>query len=382
MQLNASTINARSVNGAARFAVHAAADAIAEFGAELDGVRTQHLAGEAVAHFDAAFLASATRFAGAELGVVVDAVLAQTVARSGRGDAAIAVAADLYYTRTLYGYGSAEISLVMFAEVGVVFIDGEGDLRPLVIEADIARVQLGGGSGEISISGELDASAIRRAGMSANPIAVDGALEASHLYDGVRYVGGYGDAAFDVAIEDAGMLRQAHIGSVDFSIDAASEWRVERPTLAGEAPTVLLAQGDFHVRKFFAGAVLMAVSGELDASVFVRGDGGAAIVVAAAATGYKTTHVALEGQAAWIEAALGGRLVKAINGDAALSLAVESNGWRRAKPIDGSAVIEVLGSSTGYINTQAEDDAEQAFTRPQVQREFARPAAQRDWIRT
>lgn len=380
MQLNASPINTRSVNGAARAVVHAAADVIAGFAAELDGVRKQHFGGEAVAHFDVAFLASATRFAGVDLGIVVDSGLAQTVARSGRGDAAIVVDADLYYTRTLYGYGSAEIGLLMYAEVGVAFIDGEAPLSPLSAQADIARVLVGGGSGVLALFGELDASAVRRTTMYAEPIAIGGTLEASHVHGGVRYVGGYGDAAIDVVAEDAGMLRQAHIGSLDFRVDAASDWRIERPTLAGAAQVALLAQGDFHVRKFFDATSQVALAGEMDGAIFVRGEGGAAIVVAAAATGYKITHVVLEGQAAGVDAELGGRLAKAIDGGAVVSLACESN-WRRARSMDGSAVIEALGSSTGYINTQAEDDSEQVFTRPSVQREFSRPAAQRDWIR-
>ena len=382
MQLNASPINARSVNGAARIAVLAAADVIAGFAAELDVVRTQHFAGDVVASVVGEFEGSAERFAAGDLAIVVAADIAQTVTRSGRGDATLAIDADLFYTRTLYGYGSAEISLSMYAEVGVAFIDGEATLHPLIAEADFARARPGGGHGVIAMLVEMDASAIRRAPMVADPIAVSGTMEASHIHDGVRYVGWYSDAPIEIDAEDAGMLRQAHIGSLDFGIGAASEWRVELPTLAGEASAVLLAQGDFHVRKFFEGAASMAVGGGLDGAVFVRGDGDAAVVIAASGTGYKTTHVVLEGRAVAIDCALDGRITKAIDGGAAVSMELESGLWRVARLMDGAAVIEALGSATGYVNPQAEDDAEQVFTRPAVPREFIRPAVQRDWIRS
>lgn len=380
MQLNASTLNARSVNGAARTAVYAAADIVAGLVAELDGVCKTHLAGDAVTQFGAWFESSATRFGGGEVAFSVGADLAQNITRSGRGDAVLAVDADLFYTRTRYGYGSADISLLMYGHVGVMFIDGESYLSPLIPELDLARCQEGRGDCALAVVGELDPSAMRYATSSAPPIEVSGELEASHIHDGALYVGGYGAAKTVLVAEDAGMLRQAHLGSFDFSVDAASSWRIERPTLAGDAAVSIQFGGDFLVFKFLNSAATVAVAGELDGQIFVRGEGVAPLVVAASGIGYKTTHVSLSA-ALDASADMDGAILKCGQGDLLASLIIEGYAQIK-KAANGDAVIEVLGVSDLYTNPNANDNTEQNFMRPSIQRGFGRQAAQRDWNRT
>lgn len=382
MQLNATSINARSVNsGAARSIVHADSDFISGILAGLDGIRVQMCDGVAVAHVNAEMDSGAIRMGRVDLGFVFGASLAQTVTRSGRGDAVLDVDASLYYMRTQYGYGSAEISLLAFADVGVVFIDGEAQLQPLIPEIELSRMQLGAGDGVIEFSGDFEASAIRHAPMVVEGILMSGELDASHISGGVLYVGGYGSADIDLVAEDAGMRRQAHIGSADFIFSAYIEPRIERPTLAGEAVMHLLVSGDFLVSKFFHAMAPVEISGAMDGEVIVQGSGSAAIVIEAVVTGYKTTHVSLSSAVTAIEASMDGLRAKPIAGDAPVSFDIESS-WSRVKVADGTAIIEILEEATGYLNTRADDDEDQVFSRPAMQREFSRPAAQRDWSRS
>lgn len=380
MRLNGSTLNRRRLNGGRRLPVLGAGQAVATVTADLAATRIVHGAGDAVQHLVGDFLASAIRKAGGVWLCTVDAELAQTVARNGRGQAVLQMAADLYYSRTVLGFGTAVLGLELQGHVGVVFIDGQAAIQPMAVELDAVKRVMGQGSAVVSLGGSLAPSAIRRVAANLVPMEMAGILEASHISGGVRHIGLYGSAPLKLEAQDAGMLRQAFIGSLDFDLQGTGSGSLIKPTLAGEALIGLTLSGGFHTIRKIQGGAQLQLRAEAAGAVIVRGEGKAVLSLLAQATGYKRTFPQLDAALTRVDSQLDGARVARGNGSAVIGLDVTGSGIRRRLG-KGVAVIEVLGESDGYLNPNAEDPTEETFSRLTAPRDFSRPATAREWRR-
>ena len=349
--------------------------------ADLAATRIVHGAGDAVQHLVGDFLASAIRKAGGVWLCTVDAELAQTVARNGTGQAVLEMAADLYYSRTVLGFGTAVLGLELQGHVGVVFIDGQAAIQPMLVELDAVKRVMGHGAAAVSLGGSLSPSAIRRVAAELVPMEMAGTLEASHIdAGGVRHIGLFGSAPLGLEAQDAGMLRQAFIGSLDFDLQGAGSGSLIKPTLAGEAVIGLSLSGGFHTVRKIQGSAVLQVCAEAEGAVIVRGEGSAVLSLLAQATGYKQTFPQLDAALTRIDSQLDGARVARGNGSAVIGLDMSAYGVR-CRLGKGTAVIEVLGESDGYLNPNAEDPTEETFSRLTVPRDFSRPATAREWRR-
>lgn len=349
--------------------------------ADLAATRIVHGAGDAVQHLVGGFLASAIRKAGGVWLCTVDAELAQTVARNGTGQAVLEVAADLFYSRTVLGFGSAVLGLGLQGHVGVVFIDGQAAIHPIQVELDAAKLVMGQGVAAVSLGGSLDPSAIRRLAAELVPLEMGGTLEASHIdAGGVRHIGFAGTAPLHLEAQDAGMLRQAFIGSLDFDLQGVGSGSLIKPTLAGEAVLGLGMFGAFHAVRKIQGRALLQTHTEGDGAVTVRGEGEMVLALFAQATGYKRTYPQLDAALTRIDSQLDGTREARGGGSVEIGLEMSATGIRRRFG-KGVAIIEVLGESDSYLNPNAEDPTEETFSRLAVLRDFSRPATAREWRR-
>ncbi|MWV17565.1 hypothetical protein F3I16_16100 [Pseudomonas sp. L-22-4S-12] len=381
MRLNGSTLNRRQLNGGRRLPVYGAGQAVATVTADLAATRIVHGAGDAVQHLVGDFLASAIRKAGGVWLWAMDAKLTQTVSRNGTGQAVLEVAADLYYTRKVLGFGTANLGLELQGHVGVVFIDGQATIHPMLVELGPMKRVMGQGVAAVSLAGELMPSAIRRVAAEFVPMAMAGSLEASHIdAGGVRHIGFSGAAPLRLEAHDAGMLRQAFIGSLDFDLQGAGSGTLIKPTLAGEAVIGLSLSGGFHTVRKIQGSVVLQTRAVAEGTVIVRGEGKAVLSLLAQATGYKRTYPGMEATIVSIDSELRGGRVARGAGSVVIALAAACTGQRHHLG-KGVAVIDVIGESDSYLNPNAEDPTEETFSRLSVLREFSRSATAREWRR-
>lgn len=383
MRLNGSALNASPLGGVRRTPVRFAGEAAAHLVAELSGLRIVAGTGLATAELRAEFLASAHRFGGANWVLATHYDLLPTVWRAGHGAAApVVLEASLFYQRTQYGFGSAELSLSAVGNVGVVFISGGAAITPMQLECDGAKLVRGAGDAVAALAADLSASAIRRPlALRAGAHNLALVLEPSHIdAEGVRYVGAFGDSELVIAAEDAGMLRQAHIGSLDFALQGDGAGRLRKPTLAGAMECGVALSGAFLTARRAQGSALLSLHAECAAEIHVRGDGAASVRLVAQGAGYRTVHVDLGTALARIEAQVAGVRKRVGSGDLPIGAHISLTGARGVL-IRGKAPMELLAASDAYLNPHAEDDAEQQFVRPALARTFARPAAQREWRR-
>lgn len=381
MRLNGSTLNGRALNGRARVLVSGAGEAVADLGMTLSATRTAHGDAVLVSALAADFLASATRNAVGEWTICVDPTLAQTVARGATGQALLGLNASLFYTREVQGFGSAQISLDMQGHVGIVFIEGRAELLPMQVDLAGTKKVLGAGQGIFGLYGEGAPSAVRRFSSVAVPMTLTGEAEASHSdANGTRYVGFAGDGAVGLQVEDAGMLRQSFIGSLDFGFVGAGDGSLQKPTLAGEAVTTLSFAGDLRAVRRAESAAVLSMRAAADGEILVRGEGSALLGFRAELTGYRTTHPLLTAAPVALEIIANGTRVPIGRGDVSIGIELSPTGARRRVGI-GDAVFEVLGESEAYVNPYSEDVDEQTFRRLPSLRTYPRPATPREWRR-
>lgn len=381
MRLNGSALNARPLNGGARHLVSWAGEAASSLGVTLDATRVVHGNAVLVSALAADFLASAARYAAGEWVVRIDPSLAQTVARGAAGKAVLGLNASLFYTREVQGFGGAQISLDMQGHVGIVFIEGDAVLLPMQIELAGNKKVQGAGQGAVSLYGDGAPSAIRRFQSVAVPVAMTGEAEASHIdANGIRYVGFAGDGDIRLQAEDAGMLRQSFIGSLDFGFAGAGNGSLQKPTLAGEAVTALSFAGDFRAVRRAQSSAAMSVQATADGEILVRGEGGALLGVRAELTGYRTTHPELTAVPVALIISAEGLRARTGWSDMPVALALSAVGTR-TRAGTGRAVLQVLGESEAYLNPYSEDVDEQTFRRLPAIRMYSRPAMPREWRR-
>ena len=381
MRLNGSALNRRALNAGRRLLVCGSGQAVAKVTAELSAARIVHGDGNAVQLFDGEFLASAIRNAAGSWASVLEAELVQTVARSGSGQAVLSLTTDLFYSRTVLGFGTAVLEFELQGHVGVVFIDGQAILRPMQAELDAARRVMGQGAAVLGMEGALAPSAIRQSVGELAPLELTGTLEASHVdATGVRHIGFAGAAPLGLEARDAGMLRQAFIGSLDFELQGSGSGSLIKPTLDGEAVLGLGMTGGFHSIRQISGTAVLQAKAEAEGAVIVRGEGKAVLSLLAYGTGYKRTYPGLDATIVSIGSELRGVRVARGAGSAVLDLDAICTGQRRRLG-KGVAVIDLLGESDGYLNPSAADPTEEIFSRLAIPREFSRLATAREWRR-
>lgn len=381
MRLNGSALNRRTLNAGRRLLVCGSGQAVTEVTAELSATRIVHGDGSAVQLFGGAFLASAIRNAAGSWVSVVNAELVQTVARSGSGQAVLSLTTDLFYSRTVLGFGTAVLEFELQGHVGVVFIDGQAILRPMQAELDAARRMMGQGAAVFGMEGALAPSAIRQSAGELAPLELTGTLEASHIdATGVRHIGFAGAAPLELEARDAGMLRQAFIGSLDFELQGSGSGSLIKPTLNGEAVLGLGMVGSFSAIRQISGAAVLQAKAEAEGAVIVRGEGKAVLSLLAYGTGYKRTYPGLDATIVSIGSELRGVRVARGAGSAVLDLVASCTAQRRRLG-KGVAVIDLLGESDGYLNPSAADPTEETFSRLAIPREFSRLAIAREWRR-
>ncbi|MCK2097520.1 hypothetical protein [Thauera aromatica] len=355
MQFNRGRFNAGSINGSGipRIPVEFAGDASWGIAGELAAIRRGALAGTASVECLSAIAPSAQRFlvGGMELAPV--AALVPSVYRSARGDATISVSGSLYYVKQLYGYGTAVVGLHLQGHVGVTFIEGESVLLPCAAELEGARVRHSAGTAEIILDGDFLASAIRRPQVSTIALlqSVGGLLEPSH-YDqgGIRHVGMFGDLPVAFIAEDAGMLRQTLIGSLDMRmLSGTGALTIRRPTLAGDGVSTLGLSAAFQAIRQGEGASLISLVSACAGEIFVRGEGAAPLSLSALGAG----SVHRKGMAGVLpivaQFSVNALRVKAGRGDMVLGLFTELSGTRKPQLVGN--LIQTLtleGTSRAY----------------------------------
>ncbi|WP_347506201.1 hypothetical protein [Pseudomonas anguilliseptica] len=381
MRLNGSALNRRGLNAGRRLPVCGAGQAITNVTAELSATRILHGAGVAEQYLDGDLAPSAIRNAAGSWVTVFDARLAQTVARIGRGQAVLALATDLFYSRTVHGFATAVLELELLGHVGVVFIDGQAEIHPMQAGLAASKRMMGKGAAAFSMDGALAPSAIRQVVAELVPLELGGTLEASHVdAQGVRHVGFAGTAPIGLEVRDAGMLRQAFIGSLDFELQGSGSGSLIKPTLAGGAVLGLGMAGAFHAIRQVHGEAVLQTQAEADGAVIVRGEGSATLALFAYCTGYKRTYPGLDATIVSIGSAMDGLRVTRGDGSAAIGLNLTGTGVRR-RVGKAVAVLELLGESDSYLNPTAEDPTEETFSRLFLPRDFTRLATPREWRR-
>lgn len=383
MRLNASALNQTTVNGGpARLAVRGAGDAALALTAAVTATRITRIQGELAWELEVGLLARAERFGAGSVPIVLAADVEQTVSRGGRGAATLTFFADLYYTKQGYLTGSAVIELAAVAYIGIQFGGGAAVLWPAEASLALVRGRTGAGVGAMSLHAALEAQATRRTTLVAETFVLSGDLDASHIDDlGQRYIGASGAAIVPVAAEDAGMLRQSFLGSLDFDITSSGSGSLEKPTLDGSAPIDILMAVDSTVQRFGVGEARLVLGAALAGEVLVPGAGDASFRLVASGTGYVLKR-SLTGEADLSLVGQGeGNVVVPFAGEAPLTLGVTLTG-SLAKVGFADAEIVLFSASDAYLNPNAMDIEEQWFYRPAAVRDLARLAVQRDFLRT
>lgn len=350
MRLNSSALNARPLNGASRLAVFGAAEAIAGFDASLEGLRTVRASGNAPVQVQADLLGGAQRFASLDAPIRVQAELAQTVYRSGRGAFTITHTGILYFERTVLGFGGAGIFLHAAGHVGVVFIDGEAQIWPLIAEADVARVRRSGATASMALMGDLSASAIRRgAAQAPNDLAITAELDPAHIREGARYLTAGCAPVAEIHVTDQGMRRQTLLGSATVDFRAIGAGRLSKPTLAGSAAQTLTLDADFRVYRRWAGSAVVQGATDLAGEVFVRGEGQALVKIIPVCTGYVYRRAASGAAASVLDAQISALRAKVGAASASIEVAASAIGTLR-RTGRGKLVVEVPVAPIGQAS--------------------------------
>ena len=328
------------------------------------------------------FLGKAERFAAGALPITLAADIAQTVSRGGRGAAVIEFAGDLYYAKQVFGYGTAIIEIGAVGYVGVKFMEGSVAILPAQAELSLTRAHLGDGIGQIALVAEFAPQATRRTTMIADTIEVSGDLDASHVDQfGQRYISGSGAAPIPFVAVDAGMIRQAFLGSMDISLLGAGSGSLEKPTLAGAAAIDLQMLMAPHVERRGDGSAVLQLAGGAEPDVFVPGDMQAVVRLVMLGTGYVYRRSLAGDVALALAAENDGTSVVAFSGTAETSILADAD-LRVYRVGHGVADILLFSASDAYLNPAAMDIEEQWFSRPAPVRDFSRPSAQREFLRT
>lgn len=386
MRLNGTGLNTLGLNAARRLSVKAEGTAAVGLAAEFLGQRTIHGQGLApVALFDGDLTSRALRRGTADIPIVFDSHLAQQVARIGTGTVrAITLHGILHFARRQLGYGEIQIGFHARGDVGVVFGGGSAILAPLQAQLDGARVHHGKGSGAIEIVAALPPSAIRRPAVSNAEIVskVYAQLEPSHInYEGIRYVGGFGELPIELQIADDGMKRQAYIGTMEMAFVAGQfVGTVKRPTLAGQAVHTIGLQEDFHARRSGQGSAPVSLVASMDGAVFVRGELLAPIVFTGKGTGSVKRPMVLGALPVTIHAFCELSRTHRGNGAAVLSIGMSGTGTTKHRG-EGSMVIEALTFSDAVLNPDSHDIDSQVYMRPAIKRMYNRPMINRTFNR-
>jgi hypothetical protein len=387
MRLNGASFNSVPIHGTARLRVSGESDAPAVVASELDAVRIQHGEAGAPVVLAGGFLGSCQRYFGEALPAEFAITLGPMVARSGTGAAVAALEGSLYYTRTQLIFGSALLEMDARGYVGVVFIDGDAIATPGEAELDGTRVRLGHGEdAPAALVGELSASALRR-GFTADPqdLALAGEMEASHVHDGVRYIGGAGDLVVTLHAEDGGMLRQNLIGSLDYTRSASGSGRVMRRPFFDLAPIEFSMSGEFLVYRRATNvpgvALPLVLSAEFPAEIHVRGDGQAVAVLATACAGYVYRRTATGDLVHAMDVTMDGSRIRNMSVEAPQFSLASSLTAARVRHGDGSLILPAIATADGVVNLDREDTDIEQFYRPAMVRAFARPAHVREWRR-
>lgn len=342
MRLNSSALNARPLNGALRIPVYATAEAISELGAELAGRRTAALFGDAATVLFSDISPYAQRYLTADAVVPIRADFGGSVTRRGAGTSRVNLLASLFYMRNVLGYGTAEVVLTARGDVGVVFIAGNAEMHPFGVAIDGTRKQRASGSIVLIPGMDLSPSAVRRGGGSQGGVAeIDAGLDAAHVTaGGVRYITGSGASLVSQSALDAGMRRQALLGSMDFYIDATGTARRRRPSLAGAAPLFIGAELSPTLLRFLNGGALLRTETHADGEVLVRGTGSVELGLLASGVGYVYRRSASGGAIARIDVSMDGVRTKPARGSFNLITGVALDGVRRPM-LAGRASIPV-----------------------------------------
>lgn len=370
MQLNASTLNARSLNGGVRSGVYGTAEAITGFSGELTGRRTALLGGQLVLPLTGEFLASAQRYLVCDAVVGIQSFLNETVTRNGDGNLLLTLNTELFFSKVSLGFGSALLEVDLLGYVGVIFIDGSSVIHPMTVELDGVRSRLSSGAGYIEVVGELSPSAIRRA--TAYPeLSLNGEGEASHIAGGIKYIGAGGNLVLGLHAEDGGMIRQLFMGSADIDILSSGSGRLLKPTLAGQGVIDLGLQGDWFVTKYFGGTTNIALLTEMAGSRRRLAEGTLVTQLLSNGLGYLFKHSLAGSMVLNTVTSLDGLRAKPLSGELVTGLNTSLDG-RRAAVIRGNANIVLFTASEGYVNIFTEDIPSQQFYRPADIREFIR----------
>lgn len=385
MRLNGATFNGRGINAAARVPVAMAGEApAAALSPLLDATRIRFGDGVVPLVFAGGLAASAHRFAVIEFDVGVSAALAQTVARSGTGAAVLALDGALFFAQTRYGSGELVVGLAARGDVGVQFGEGAVVMAPLELVLAGQRARTSGGAAAVALAMPFTASAIRRPQVSAAQLVatMSAQLEPSHITGGgVRYIGMFGEAPVVFSAVDAGMNRQAHIGTLQLaSMDGSLLATTRRPTLAGNAETIVRLQADFQTTRRGQGVAVHTVLASCDGAVFVRGDMPIVTAVVAELTPQLTRRIQLGEAVVGLLASGDFARKRTGEGAAVISIGLSGSGTRYRK-LSGDLVIEALSFSDAVLNPDADDPAEHTFMRPAVVRVLARPFIQREFTR-
>ena len=265
---------------------------------------------------------SAQRFAPLRAEVRHQASLAPSVYRIGatrRGFGGLGLLASLYYSRTQYGSGAGVLDLQAMASVGVSFLEGVADMRPMGVALAPNRRRWSPGAASVAVRSDLAPSAVRR--LAASPV-VDlrfaGALDPAHItVEGVRYLTPDARLRATVGVQDAGLQRRLTSGafqSAGIQFLAAGLGLRGRTATFTPAPTSLLAHGDFVSARAFpeSRAILLATAGG-SGEILVQGGGSAVLRLAPTLAGRverRTTGAA----AHHFSAVLGGRRIRRLGG--------------------------------------------------------------------
>lgn len=379
-------INGVALNGSSRRRVALSGAAVLALDPALQASRVVRLSGASgVVSLSGGFDAAAIRMAAGDALVSVQGAMGNTsVLRGASGDAVMRIGASLYYVKEVRADGEAVLSISARADVGVIFADGQAVIAPLEVALDAARSRQGGGFAVADVAGELFASAIRRPPPSGITLieSMSIELDPSHVDGGgVRHVGMFGDAPVSVVAQDAGMLRQSLVGSLDMSVMAgAGTLVVKRQSLAGQAVRTVTLESSFRAQRRGDGSAVTSVVAQFSGEVYVRGDGQAPIAVMASGAarvwrkglaGDVVSSIALGGD--WARKRVSG-------GSIVVEIGASLDGVRR-RLFSGPMVIQALDFGSAVTNAFAEDIDEQQFVRPASAREFSRPSNQRDFVR-
>jgi hypothetical protein len=370
-------------SSAARLPVGFAADAIGFVSSAMDGTRVPTMSGAMSVLLGGGFDASAMRRADFELVMTSFPDFAPNVQRMAVGAGVLTVGADLYYTKLSIGFGSALVSVEVYGDVGIVFGDGEASIDPLGLNLDVARRRHGSGDAVCAVDSYGEASAIRRPAVSSVPFdcGLIGVLEPTHITaGGVRYVGMFVDAALTVLPEDGGLIRQAFLGSMDLlALAGTADLRTIRPTLAGEAVSSVVMSADFQVERRATAAAVTELAAAVEFFCIVEGEGEAVVVCSPAFLGSVLRKGGGVSEIVLLAALEG---LRARLGDAEVELAfLPEMAASRFRLCDAGAVIDALSFASAVVNPYAEDDGEQNFNKPALDREFSRPASAREFFR-